>query len=269
MNASIGRLLLLVLCVIVFLAGCGKKTAKEFYPAKGRYDVLVAREGDDAWLTDEMDALSKVFAAIPPRAIESPQAQALVETIAKERARVTAERAEAARAAAEQPAPEAPVFDAPAAAETVQPATPAAPGAAEEDDSPQGGMPLADFRSKYASCVVDKGLIEVNGAKSPGFAVSDSPACLKQLKAPAGTTFFFTNERLAGRVVTSVTRTTVILDAGTTTQTTTETVAPRYPGAPAPGSAPQGPPQTINTAPTGEGMKTVETGQTLTPRTTQ
>lgn len=189
--------------VIAGTSGCRKKSYKAFYDAERSYRVLVAQEGDDAFLTSEMEQVLVVLRAVPPGAPEEAKAQALVTSIEQERARITAERAQEAAAKAEGAAPPTQAdFGTPSAIESppaaAVEAVPAGPG------TPQPGMDETEFKRQFAACVTGPEVIELPTGKHPAYTGADDERCRKRLGTSATTKFFFINNKLAGRAISQV-----------------------------------------------------------------
>lgn len=236
------RVFLSILLVILAISSC-KKSSKEFYESQRRYDVLVAREGDDAFLTPEMGDISQALSAIPSNAIEKPQAVALVAKIAAERTRIEAAQAEAARtqAAAETAAERPPSFPSGAGTRPPEPPKEAPPVAAAVDAGsgepfPFGGMSLAEFRKQFGSCVRGETTFDRGGELVPAFPIVESSECQRRLKAPPGSLMIFVGGKLFGTATLSAAGR-ASLDAGAPGPSTRTVPGPSYlviPGAPVP-----------------------------------
>ncbi len=258
----------LLVGLAVLSSGCGKKSSKEFFEAQRRYESLVTQEGEDAYLTVEMTTISDALAAVPPRALEYERAQALVAKIASERGRLEQERAAAARV---------PTNDGPELMPSMPPSLLPrdVPGAQVQeanggDDFPTGGMLEALFKEKYGSCVTGPEQTPIDGqGQVPAYKVQESSACMKKLGVGGPTRFFFVKGALAGRVGTSVTRTTTILDGGGPTLVPGSSQPYlSVPGAPLPGAvAPPPPPGALTPAGTGTGLEPTKESGGLSPRT--
>ncbi|MDX2011432.1 MAG: hypothetical protein SFW67_14620 [Myxococcaceae bacterium] len=200
------RTLTVVSLAVLLLAtsGCRKKSYKAFYEAERTYQVLVAREGEDAYFQPELEQVLTVLRAVPAGAPEEAKAQALVATIEQERARLTAERAQAEADArtARAPEPTRADFGSPSApqegaAPAVDP-TPPGPG------TPQPGMDEAEFKRQFGVCVTGPETIELPTGKHPAYTGADDERCRKRLGTSAPTKFFFINNKLAGRAISQV-----------------------------------------------------------------
>jgi hypothetical protein len=252
----------LVAGLALLVTGCGKKSSKEYFEAQRRYDSLVTQEGEDAYLTVEMKQISDALAAVPERALEYDRAQALVAKITTERARIEQERAAAARV---------PIDDSPATRPDLPPSMlvrqevqGAALEAGQVDEGPVVGMIEALFKEKYGPCISGPEQLPMEGQGTvPAYKVDESSACMKKLGVSAPTRFFFIKGGLAGRVSSTVTRTTTILDGGGPTEIPGASQPYRsVTGAPRPDAvAPSQPPGALQPAPTGTGLApTNETG---------
>ena len=267
----------LVAVLIVGLAllssGCGKKSSKEYFEAQRRYESMITQEGEDAYLTVEMKQISDALAAVPSRALEYERAQALVAKISKERARLEQERAAVAKVLTN---------DAPAVMPNIPPSIltkqearggvleEADAGAGAGDEAPTAGMLEALFKEKYRSCISGPEQLPIEGqGLVPAYKIDESSACMKKLGVSAPTKFFFIKGGLAGRVSSTVTRTTTIIDGGG--PTISPGGAQQYlvvPGGPQPGAvAPPQPPGALTPAGTGSGLAPTQESGGLTPRT--
>lgn len=225
------RVLLVCLVASLVLAGCRKKSNPEFYKLEGAQSVLVTREGDDGWVSPEMDTIVSGLQAIPADALEKPRAEALVATIAAEQARVKRERTPVA------PPPAQP--DPFAGRTTV---TPEPQGQEEEPSAPEGGeavdagepaqpwtgMDEKKFLARFGSCFKAGAPITLpTGQPASSYVLLvNKPECQKQFGAPNGVlSYLFTEKGLWGKA----TETTQIVDGGTVTLP-----APPQPPPPAP-----------------------------------
>ncbi|MCA2979488.1 MAG: hypothetical protein INH41_21850 [Myxococcaceae bacterium] len=191
------------LCVVVGvgLSGCRAKSYPAFYEAERSYQVLVAREGDDAYPAPEMDQVLAALKATPPGSREGPKAQALVATIEQERARVERERAEAARPPVAEVSPEVVFPPSPPSPPAPPEPAPAAEKAPDEPATPQPGMPERDFQRRFGSCVTGPEVITLPEGKAPAYTSLDDERCRKLLGVTVATKFFFIDAKLAGRAV--------------------------------------------------------------------
>ncbi|MBL8938401.1 MAG: hypothetical protein JNM69_27795 [Archangium sp.] len=265
------RTWLLLVGVVLALTGCGKKSSKEFFAAQGRYESLVAREGDDAYVSDEMKQISAALAGVPTNAVEYDRARALIAKIDTERTRVEAEQAAEAAALA---AAQAPTVDSrPSellAPPPAQPANPSPTEAVNADGPPEGGLPEAAFVQKYGRCATGPIKQTIDGVgEVPTYKANGTPDCLKKLGLTEVSSFFFVKGALAGRVSASVTTNRTTFDAG---QTVIPQPAQEYmaiPGAPLPAgmTAPPRPSTgSLDVAPTGQGLAPTRPEGGLAPR---
>jgi len=264
------RTLVAVLLVGLALlsSGCGKKSSKEFFEAQRRYESLVTQEGEDAYLTVEMKQISEALAVVPTRALEYERAQALVAKITTERARLEQERAALARV---------PTNDAPP---TMPPMPPSllpreVPGVPVDDvppadEAPTAGMLEALFKEKYRGCVTGPEQVPVEGqGQVPAYKVGETSACMKKLGVTGPSRFFFVKGALAGRISSSVTRTTTIIDGGgpSIVPGTSEEYLGVL-GAPRPGAVgPAQPAGALQPSGTGSGLQPTQESGGLSPRT--
>lgn len=264
------QLAVLVLACGVLASACGKKSSREFFEAQRQYESLVTQQGEDAYLTAEMEQVSSALAAVPARALEYEKAQELVAKIAAERGRIERERAEAARAEVAlkpETMPEMPpsLLGPPPGAE--KPAQAAGP----VDETPTAGMPEATFREQYAACIGARELMPVAGVgEVPAYPVKDSAECQKRMGVTGQTRFFFVNGGLAGRASKETTRTTRVVDGGAPVVINPPQQFLLVPGAPLPaglgGAPPPAPAGTMAPAGTGSGMEPVNAAGGLQPR---
>lgn len=257
-------LLLLALLSSLALTGCGKKSSKEFYEAQRKYESLISQDGDDGYLAPEMDQVSEALAAVPKRALEYDRAQALVQKISSEKARVQQERA----AAALPPTSDAPYAmpNLPPSSITppVAPTEPVAGGPAEQLPTP--GMSEALFKEQFGSCVNARETFKLEGeGEVPAYPAKDTPACYKKLGIPGPARLIFVKGGYAGRVTSTSTTTRTILDGGTTVVPAPSPQAPQplmvIPGAPLPAGAtvpPPPPPGSLPAGAPGDGMQPVK-----------
>lgn len=261
----------LIVGLALLVSGCGKKSSKEYFEAQRRYESLVTQEGEDAYLTVEMKQISEALAAVPTRALEYERAQALVAKITTERARLEQERAAAARVPTNDDPPTMPsVPPSLLTKQEVQGAVLDEADAGLVDELPVAGMLEALFKEKYRSCITGPEQLPLEGqGLVPAYKVDESSACMKKLGVAAPTRFFFIKGGLAGRVSSTVTRTTTILDGGG--PTVIPGAGQQYltvPGAPQPGAvAPPQPPGALIPTGTGSGLPPTTESGGLTPRT--
>ncbi|MCU0695080.1 MAG: hypothetical protein MUC96_00975 [Myxococcaceae bacterium] len=273
------RTLTLVSFVVLLLAtsGCRKKSYKAFYEAERAYQVMVAREGEDAYFQPELEQVLTVLRAVPAGAPEEPKAQALLATIEQERARITAERNQAeaeARTAQAAAPPTRTDFGTTAPTEGAAPAIdPAAAG----PGTPQPGMDEAEFKRQFGVCVTGPEVIELPTGKHPAYTGADDERCRKRLGTSAPTKFFFVNNKLAGRAISQVNaEAAAAADKARKEAEAAQANAKKedflfVPGAPLPKvlAEKMPPPNTgaMPAAPTGDGMKETAPPSTLPPRT--
>lgn len=245
------RLTLILPCVLAALvvSGCAKKSSKEFHKLSADQELLVLRDGDDAWVSAEMSTILGGLEAVPENTIEKPRAAALVEKIKAERARVEQERAEAAKP---RPAPEDPFAGRlpSASGAVVEPAPAAADQGATDGGAPQAprpflGMSEALFTQLFGACVSPGPTVKLSSGADAAtvLELTKSPECRKKLgveQAEGSTVFLFGPKGLAEQVTTTI----GIIDGG-------QIITPgRQPPTPDPG-----PPQlTIPGAPVPEGI---------------
>ncbi|MEW6430982.1 MAG: hypothetical protein AB1730_05680 [Myxococcota bacterium] len=206
------RRVAILLMGLLVVSGCRKKTAPEFYQLESSYSILVARDGDDAYVSDEMAQVLEGLKQISPDAVEGPKAAALVAKIQSERDRVEreAKAAEAALAAAGRPpeSPPATSFSATPTGLGDAPPAGADTGAADVADAarrkPWGGMSVAEFQRMYGDCF-EAGSDKALPGQAPGTAmkVKDDAACRAEFGSsdPDTSVFYvFGKDGLAGQL---------------------------------------------------------------------
>ena len=232
----------LSLCVVaLLLPGCRKKSSPEFYKLEGAQEVLIAQQGDDAYVAPEMASIIAALSAVPDDALEKPRAQQLVAKLVAGTARVKAERVEP---------PKLPAVDPFAGRLTPYQAPVEAPPAPEVIDAgepePWAGMDEATFAKRYGSCFSKGPKTEVGrGVPATSQVLAPSAECQKRLGTPGGTTsYLFVDGGVWGKVV----ETYAVLDAGPRAQ-------PPPPPPPAPPRDAGEPILTIPGAPLPEGYQ--------------
>lgn len=227
---------LLLLCALeaLLLSGCRKKTSPEFYQLESQHSVLVSREGDDAYGSDEMAAVISGLQAIPEDAVEKPRAAELATRLLALQARVKAERELAAKP---RPAPVDPFAGR-------EPSPPPAPTPVEPEPEPQADQPDAGpppvvqpwpgmdekvFVERYGKCFAAGAKATLpDGQPATSYALNPSAACQKQFGGTdSRVSYLFTPKGLWGKA----TETTSVVDAGTVL----------IPGPPQPPPPPRGP----------------------------
>lgn len=190
------RRVALVLCLLA-ATGCRKK-GPQYYEAQGRYDVITARLGDDAYADEEMNNIEALLRAVPEKARESERAKALLTAIGIERMRIANEaaaRAKPVAAAAPQAYPTGPsvvAFAAPTAAIA----------AVDAGFVGQIGMKFDVFLAAYGNCMDPAEDVLMPGANKPARAVSvrRTPACFDKFGGTPKVMklFVFVDDKLAG-----------------------------------------------------------------------
>lgn len=245
------RFALISLCLLISFAGCRKKTSPEFFKLESAQSVLISRDGDDAYVSPEMDAIIEGLSAIPENAREKERAVELVQRLSSEKARVVAERA---------PKPPPPPRPDPFAGRNLNPTPVEPPPVVEEEpvdagppSEPWTGMDEATFKKLFGQCFSPGPKTELpNGTPATTQVLVSKPECQKSLGARGATTsYLFVDGGVWGKV----TETFVKLDAGQPPAPPPPPPPPppaprdageptiRLPGAPAPdGTAPAAPP---------------------------
>ncbi|MFO0595804.1 MAG: hypothetical protein U0228_10880 [Myxococcaceae bacterium] len=214
MTGSVSRVAL----VLVFLAsllwsGCRKHTWQPYYQLDGQQQVLVARDGDSGYLSDEMAEVIAALRAAPENTREHDQALALAARLEAERARVTAERKR------DTPVAVVPTAATPPALDPPKPPPPPDEGvdAATAPTEPFQGMTEEEFVKAFGACFssgpADHG---PDGGVATSQLVKNTPECRKRWGKPEGETawLFLKEGGLLGSRTTVTTTTTVVVDAG-------------------------------------------------------
>jgi hypothetical protein len=183
------RFVFFVMLVAAAFSGCRKKHSMEFGLYKADYTALIDRQGDDAYLTPQMDEVVAHLNSVNPDTVEAADAQVLVSKIASEKTRVLAEREAKAKAVAEAGA--APPT-APSAARTPTDFSKIGPipdlnavdaGVADAgvkaEERPEGGMPEADFRAKFGICFDGPRAVNLPSGPVQAYQVKNRPDCAK------------------------------------------------------------------------------------------
>ena len=145
-------ILFFVVAFALALAGCKKspKPSIEYLKAKGDYDVLVAREGDDAYFSYDMGQIEGLLNKVPPDSLDTAAAAALLQEIDARRKEIQSEREQREKAAAEANKPA--VFESDnRPPPTPQPAA-VAIDAAPKNAMPKVGMTVSEFESQFGGC---------------------------------------------------------------------------------------------------------------------
>lgn len=215
----------ILLMGLLAVSGCRKKTAPEYYELESSYSIMVARDGDDAYVSEEMGQVLAKLKQISPDTVEGPRAAGLVAKIEGERERVEreAKAAEEALAAAGRPAepPSGPSFSPTPTGPGDAPPAAADAGAADAGRrKPWGGMSVAEFQRMYGDCF-EAGADKALPGQAPGTAmkVKDDAACRAEFGSsdPDTSIFYvFGKDGLAGQ----------LSEKRTVKETVTQTPAP-------------------------------------------
>ena len=203
------RFVLLICVMLGVLSGCRKKTSPEFYKLEGEQSILIARTGDDAYVSDEMTAIVASLSAIPLDTVEKARADALVATLAAQKARVLAERVEQPKPP--QVDPFAGRFPPPALPVEPLPEAPPAPDAGPPEE-PWTGMDEATFKQLFGRCF-SKGppTTAARGVPATTQVLGPSTECQKKLGTPGSvTSYVFVDGGVFGKMLETVT----VMDAG-------------------------------------------------------
>ncbi len=201
-----------VVVTALALGGCRKKSAHEFYELESRATILIARDGDEGLMSDEMTSVLAALKVIPTDTVEGPKARALLEKIEADRHEFFQKRLEAERAQAATQAPRPSRDDlAPSPAPAPRVEAPEVPDAGPS--MPWGNMTLAEFQQRFGVCMEGAGEKEVPGqGRMTAFEVIKTPTCIVKYGIPDEETrhfYLFREGRLAAerteqRVVTFV-----------------------------------------------------------------
>jgi hypothetical protein len=196
---------------LLVVAGCRKKSAPEYYALESDYSILVAREGDDAYASEDMDTILARLRAIDPDALEGPKAAELAAKIEAERQRVARETKEKeaadALAAVRRQAEFRPGVVTSAIQSEPQGPEGALPAQVVDVDAgrrkPYGGMPRAEFEKLYGDCF-DSGpaMTLPNQPEGSSMVLRDDAACRSEFGVadPATKTYFvFVKDALVGQ----------------------------------------------------------------------
>lgn len=207
---SRARVLALLCLGALALAGCRKKTAPEYYGWESNYSILVARDGDDAYASPDMDAIVAGLAKIPADTLEGPKAAALSAKIAGERARIAAEKEAATPPPTKEWVPPATTTTAVVKPPDKPPEDAGAPTA------PWAGMAKAEFVALFGACMKEGKKANVPGlGEVETYVVQKTGDCEKKYgsnQPDTDTVFLFAKDRLAGQRY--ETKTQVVVDAG-------------------------------------------------------
>lgn len=206
----------LVVAALLALSSC-KRTYEPYYALEAAQSLLISRDGDDAYVSDEMDELIAGLRSVPNNAREKEKADALVKTLLAEQQRVRTERL---------PPPEPPKTEDPLAAllrasaaesareEQAAQATPP-PVVPQVVDAgppkaPFPGMDEAAFVSLFGGCFTPgPAAASSDGGAGTSQVVRDTPECRARFGAGTGrTTFLFGSNGLWA------TRTETVVDGG-------------------------------------------------------
>ncbi len=204
---------LLFLGVLFLGLSCRKQSSAEFYRLEADYSILVAREGDDAYGTGQMERILNGLENVPAEALEGPRAVALVATIKAEQERVRAERLPAPPV--QQPASPFLGVESSAAPATKEPVDSGTVDAGPPE--PFAGMAEKDFLAFYGSCFEAGPATNIDGGRGTSHVLVARPECQKRFGTVGSTTsYLFVGSGLWGKR--TETTTWVEVDAGTRIQ---------------------------------------------------
>ncbi|MFT3711745.1 MAG: hypothetical protein QM817_29250 [Archangium sp.] len=183
---------LLVVCLLsaALLEGCRKKRWDTYYTLDAQQQIAIARDGDDAYVSDEMNGLIASLRGAPADSKEYAQAIALADKLAAEQQRVQSEiDAKKKVVVAAPPNPVAPPF--PTVAAPAPPPTPASDVDAGPEE-PFFGMSEADFLKAFGSCF-SKGpdTTGPDGGAASSQLAKNEPACARFNTPNAETSYVF------------------------------------------------------------------------------
>lgn len=189
------RALAIALCVLgPGTSGCRRATnSPEYTEAQGLHDRLVAEQGDDAYLSAEMEKVEQLLAQVPEKSLDAQAAQALTTRIQEERERIRTGR----EAAAAEPTEDgSPSFDSPSGGATMEaPPEPADAGAPR----PIQGMLLAEFQRLFGGCFVPGQDLLISGVGvRQTYEVRDLPSCQTQHADYVNLVVVIDNNAIAG-----------------------------------------------------------------------
>jgi hypothetical protein len=204
-----------VLVVLLSLVGssCRKKTWAPYYQLDGQQSVLVARDGEGAYESPEMDTIITALNAAPENAKEREQALALATRLSAARDRVKAERAAVQDTVVVGAAPvmeqrrEVPTPKAPPPA----PTQPTAEAIDAGPSYPAAGMSLEAFTTAFGTCFTAGPAVKTREGKSAtSQQVKPEAACLSRYaageKATSEVLFLFADGKLVGTRITERTQ---------------------------------------------------------------
>lgn len=172
---------MLVVCLLALVAlpGCKKKSWPTYYQLDGQQQVLLARDGEPAYLGEEMAGIIAALRAAPPDCREFEQATKLADKLAAEQARVKSAE-DAKKAVVAKPPPPLPR----PAVDPFKPLPPAPVDAgvavAALPDEPYAGMSEADFLKAFGKCFTPGPATSApDGGAATTQLVKNDPACTK------------------------------------------------------------------------------------------
>jgi hypothetical protein len=182
--------LLCCLGLAVLSSSCRKKTYAEFYKLETEQSSLISRDGDDAYLSPEMETIIAGLNAVPDNAREYERARELSSKLQIEQQRMRAEREAAVVKPTEvDTSPPVPM----PAAVVVPVDAPVAAAADAGPSQPYGGMPEKDFVAAFGSCFRAGAAVpgEDGGAASTQVVIDRSDCTKRFGQAGATTSYIF------------------------------------------------------------------------------
>jgi hypothetical protein len=202
--------LFVVATCVLSLAACRKQSSEAFHRLDAQQSVLISRDGDDAYVSSEMDAIIAGLNGVPDNALEKDRAVALAGKLRAEQRRVREERTPPVVNATPQPPPEP--------LRNLFPPEPAAPVAAQptpvEDagppQDPWAGMEEKEFLALFGRCFSPgDSATAPDGGVAKTHVVRDQQDCARHAQpGVTKTLFLFVDGKLWG------TRGVTIIDAG-------------------------------------------------------
>ncbi len=99
---------MLLLCCLATMSSCKPKSYPRYYELEAEQSVLIAQEGDEAYVAPKMASILAELDAVPDNAREKAKARALVATLSEAQSRVKREREARAAEVAAAAKPQAP-----------------------------------------------------------------------------------------------------------------------------------------------------------------
>lgn len=199
----------LVVLLALVASSCRKKTWSEYYQLDGQQSVLVARDGEGAYESPEMDKIITALNAAPENVKEHDQALALAARLSAARDRVKAERAAVKDTVVTGAPPVMPsTTDLPSTDTPPPPPTEPVADAVDAGPSfPAMGMSLETFTAAFGKCfTAGPAVTTQDGKPAASQQVKAEPDCFARYaageKATSEVLFVFANGKLTGTRIT-------------------------------------------------------------------